>query len=101
MGASRRLREATHHTLHQTDNDLASQQDATDYAYRKRLHEMKKAIDELKWQKEQVRHISQRKLIHKLQACVHDVVTLDMKVCICHFVKYQKFQKQWFSPPTL
>lgn len=53
MGAAKRLREAIHHTLHQTDNDLASQQDATDYAYRKRIHEMKKAIDELKWQKEQ------------------------------------------------
>lgn len=53
MGASRRLREAIHHTLQQTDNDLDSQTTATDYAYRKRMHEFKRAIDELNWQKQQ------------------------------------------------
>lgn len=53
MEASRRLREAIHHTLQQTENDLKAQQNATDYAVRKRQHEMKKAIDELKWQKQQ------------------------------------------------
>ena len=54
MGASQRLREAIHHTLQQTDNDLDAQHTATDYAYRKRMHETKRAIDELNWQKQQV-----------------------------------------------
>nr|WLD15744.1 tektin 2 [Platynereis dumerilii] len=53
MQASKNLREAIHQTLQQTDNDLAAQKNATDYAIRKRMHEMKQAIDELKWQKEQ------------------------------------------------
>lgn len=51
MRSSTRLREAIHHTLHQTDNDLAAQNNATDYATRKRQHEMKKARDEDEWQK--------------------------------------------------
>ena len=54
MEASRRLREAIHHTLQQTDNDLKAQQTNSDYAIRKRMHEMKRAIDELNWQKAQV-----------------------------------------------
>ena len=54
MDSSRRLREAIHHTIHQTDNDLAAQHKATDYALRKRVHEFEKAIDELNWQKKQV-----------------------------------------------
>ncbi|ELU06439.1 hypothetical protein CAPTEDRAFT_228290 [Capitella teleta] len=53
MGNSRRLREANHHTLQQTDNDLRSQQTATDYALRKRTHEFERALDELNWQKKQ------------------------------------------------
>lgn len=53
MDASRRLREAIHHTLHQTANDLESQKTASEYAYRKRMHEMARAIDELNWQKKQ------------------------------------------------
>ncbi len=54
MAASRSLREAIHHTLQQTDNDLEAQNTATDYAARKRMHEFNRAIDELKWQKQQV-----------------------------------------------
>jgi len=52
MASSRRLREAIHHTLQQTDNDLQAQDTATDYALRKRMHEFEKAIDELNWQKQ-------------------------------------------------
>lgn len=52
MEASRRLREAIHHTLQQTANDLDAQHQKTDYALRKRIHEFKRAIDELKWQKQ-------------------------------------------------
>jgi len=51
MNSSRRLREAIHHTLQQTENDLKAQDTASDYALRKRIHEFEKAIDELEWQK--------------------------------------------------
>lgn len=53
MASSRRLREANHHVLQQTDNDLAAQHAATDYALRKRIHDFEKALDELRWQKDQ------------------------------------------------
>ena len=55
MATSKRLREAIHHTLQQTDNDLQAQDTASDYALRKRMHEFERAIDELNWQKQQVR----------------------------------------------
>ena len=58
MAASRALREASHHTLQQTDNDLQAQDTATNYAFRKRMHEMKRALNELKNQKEQVNIIN-------------------------------------------
>ncbi|XP_033737318.1 tektin-2-like [Pecten maximus] len=51
MKASTRLREAIHHTLQQCDNDLEAQRIATEYAYRKRIHEFERAKDELEWQK--------------------------------------------------
>lgn len=54
MQASTRLREAIHHTLQQCANDLEAQRLATEYAYRKRLHEFKRAKDELEWQKQNV-----------------------------------------------
>ena len=54
MDASKRLREAIHHTLQQTENDLAAQNTASNYAIRKRIHEFERAIDELNWQKNQV-----------------------------------------------
>ena len=54
MEASRRLREAIHHTLQQTANDLDAQNEKTDYALRKRIRDFKKAIDELQWQKQNV-----------------------------------------------
>ncbi|KAL3869713.1 hypothetical protein ACJMK2_042364 [Sinanodonta woodiana] len=51
MKASTRLREAIHHTLQQTENDLEAQRLATEYAFRKRIHEFERAKDELEWQK--------------------------------------------------
>lgn len=53
MANSRRLREANHHTIQQTDNDLAAQHAASDFALRKRIHEFERALDELNWQKKQ------------------------------------------------
>ena len=54
MAKSRNLREANHHVIQQTDNDLAAQQAAADYALRKRIHDFERALDELRWQKQQV-----------------------------------------------
>jgi tektin-2 len=52
MGSSQRLREAMHSTVHQTDNDLLAQKNAVDYSIKNRIHETQKALDELKWQKD-------------------------------------------------
>lgn len=51
MKASTRLREAIHHTLQQTANDLESQRIATEYSFRKRIHEFERAKNELEWQR--------------------------------------------------
>jgi len=51
MKSSNRLREQIHHTLQQTANDLEAQKQATEYAFRKRIHEFERAKDELEWQK--------------------------------------------------
>lgn len=53
MAKSRSLREANHHVMQQTENDLATQHAATDYALRKRIHDFERALDELRWQKQQ------------------------------------------------
>ena len=58
MAKSRNLREANHQVMQRTDNDLATQQAATDYALRKRIHEFERALDELRWQKKQARHFT-------------------------------------------
>lgn len=59
MKASTCLREAIHHTLQQCDNDLEAQRIATEYAYRKRIHEFERAKGELEWQKKNVSESNQ------------------------------------------
>lgn len=54
MKSANRLREQIHHTLQQTANDLEAQKQATEYAFRKRIHEFERAKDELEWQKKNV-----------------------------------------------
>ena len=54
MKASRHLREAIFATLQQTANDLEAQRQASEYAYRKRLHEMEQVKSELEWQQKNV-----------------------------------------------
>jgi hypothetical protein len=49
-----RLRESIFHTMGQSSSDLESQSKASEYALRKRLHEMERALRELEWQKKQV-----------------------------------------------
>lgn len=51
LKGSRILRETILHTQHQTKNDLEAQHNATEYAFRKRMHDFERAIDELEWQK--------------------------------------------------
>ncbi len=51
MEASKRLREATQQLIAQSDSDLESQKNATEFAMRKRIHETENARDELGWQK--------------------------------------------------
>jgi tektin-2 len=54
MEASKRLREATQQLIAQSDSDLESQRNATEFAMRKRIHESEQARDELEWQKKNV-----------------------------------------------
>jgi len=51
MKASVALREAIDATLAQTKNELEAQRIATEYSYRKRLHEAERAEGELEWQR--------------------------------------------------
>lgn len=63
MKSANRLREQIHHTLQQTANDLEAQKQATEFAFRKRIHEFERAKDELEWQKKNVRvYLSFKKL---------------------------------------
>ncbi|XP_014352741.1 tektin-2 [Latimeria chalumnae] len=50
MRASTRLREEIAATITQTNNELEAQRIATEFAFRKRIHEFEQAYDELKWQ---------------------------------------------------
>jgi hypothetical protein len=49
-----RLRESIFHTIGQSSSDLESQGKASEYALRKRLHELERSLKELEWQKKQV-----------------------------------------------
>lgn len=51
---STRLRESIFHTMGQSAADLESQSKASEYALRKRLHELERSLNELEWQKKQV-----------------------------------------------
>ncbi|KFU97965.1 Tektin-2, partial [Pterocles gutturalis] len=52
MKASTALREATVLTIAQTNNDLEAQRVATEFALRKRIRDLERAYDELKWQEQ-------------------------------------------------
>merc|ERR1712226_899570 len=56
MAESQRLREAIFHTIEQTSNDLRVQQDATNFDFRKRHYEMKRAKEELEYQMKATRN---------------------------------------------
>ncbi|NXJ77269.1 TEKT2 protein, partial [Trogon melanurus] len=52
MKASAGLREATVLAIAQTDNELEAQRVATEFALRKRIRDLERAYDELKWQEQ-------------------------------------------------
>ena len=54
MKASKHLREAIFATLQQTANDLEAQRQASEYSFRKRIHETNQARSELEWQQKNV-----------------------------------------------
>ena len=63
MKASKHLREAIFATLKQTANDLEAQRQATEYSFRKRIHETNQARSELEWQQKNV-NINYHKIMH-------------------------------------
>ena len=52
--ASQRLREAIFATIQKTANDLEAQRQATEFSYRKRIHETEQTKNELQWQQKNV-----------------------------------------------
>ena len=50
MAKSQHLREDIFHLMEQTNNDLAVQIDQTNFDFRKRIYEMKRAKEELEYQ---------------------------------------------------
>ena len=54
METSKRLRENIQQLIAQSNSDIDSQKNSTEYAMRKRIHETEQAKDELMWQKKNV-----------------------------------------------
>lgn len=52
MESTKRLRESIQQLMAQSQSDLDSQNNATEFAMRKRIHESEQARDELEWQKQ-------------------------------------------------
>ena len=50
IAKAQHLREAIYHLIEQTNNDLKVQNDATNFDFRKRMYEMKRAKEELEYQ---------------------------------------------------
>ncbi|XP_075460673.1 tektin-2 [Ascaphus truei] len=63
MRASTQLREAIAMTIAQTSNELDAQRAAAEFAFRKRIRELERALNELKWQekntKEEIEELEQ------------------------------------------
>ena len=57
MAKSQHLREDIFHLMEQTNNDLAVQIDQTNFDFRKRIYEMKRAKEELEYQMKKVSYI--------------------------------------------
>lgn len=72
MKASQRLREAIFATLEKTKNDLEAQRRATEYAFRKRIHECEQAKNELEWQ--------QKNTKEEIAAMEGDIAALEQAI---------------------
>jgi len=74
LAASQKLRESIQASLMQANNDIEAQKTATEYAFRRRIHETARAKDELMWQQGQVmREIKDmEKQIHDLEMAVRE-----------------------------
>ncbi|XP_022092218.1 tektin-B1-like [Acanthaster planci] len=72
--SSTHLREAINNTIKQTDNDLEAQRQASEFALRKRIHEMEQAKDEDEWQKKNTEEeiAKQEKNIRDLERAIED-----------------------------
>ena len=64
MAKSQRLRENIFHTIEQTTNDLKVQIDATNFEFRKRIYEMKRAKEELEYQMRKVLLILDKNVLY-------------------------------------
>ena len=73
MAKSQRLRENIFHSIEQTTNDLKVQIDATNFEYRKRMYEMKRAKEELEYQirKTEEEMNEQENVIHELERALN------------------------------
>ena len=58
METSKRLRENIEQLIAQSNSDMDSQKNSTEYAMRKRIHETEQAKDELMWQKKNVNNVN-------------------------------------------
>ena len=58
LARSQKLREFIFHTIEQTSNDLRTQIDATNFDFRKRMYEMKRAKEEVEYQMQSVEYLS-------------------------------------------
>ncbi|CAF0897922.1 unnamed protein product [Adineta ricciae] len=74
MYESTRLRESIFHTMGQSAADLESQSKASEYALRKRLHELERSLNELEWQKKQTQEeiLSNESDIDRLEKAIRD-----------------------------
>ena len=79
MKASKHLREAIFATLKQTANDLEAQRQATEYSFRKRIHETNQARSELEWQQINVT-IDHFKIIHALKYVISKIQVLRFQI---------------------
>ena len=66
MARSQKLRELIFHLVEQTTNELRVQTDATNFDFRKRIYEMKRAKEEAEYQ---MKTVSQAPLLRPTAAC--------------------------------
>ncbi|CAH8544859.1 unnamed protein product [Schistosoma turkestanicum] len=76
--SGQRLREAIYNTLCQVSNDLEAQAQATEFALRQRKHDYEQALDELKWQKQQIQDeiAEMENDLDQLEKAIHGLIPM-------------------------